>query len=61
MAQHSDDFSNAAESGFIGIAVSFFLNQVMPWTIHTIGALLSGAIVAASLFFFNRWLKNRYK
>jgi hypothetical protein len=61
MAHHNDNFSNAAESGFIGLAVSFFLNEVLPWTIHTVGALLSGAVVAVSLFFLNRWLKRKYK
>jgi hypothetical protein len=55
--QH-DNFNNGLESGFIGMAVSFFLNQIMPWTLHTIGALLSGIVVATGLFYFNRWLKK---
>jgi len=60
MAQHND-ISNATESSVIGLAVSFFLNEVLPWTIHTIGALLSGAVVAVTLFFLNRYLKRRFK
>lgn len=53
--------ANATKSGVVGLAVSFFLNEVMPWTLHTFGALLSGVVVATGLFFFNRWLKNKYK
>lgn len=62
MTDHQHDtINNAAESGIIGFFISLFLNEIMPWTLHTIGALLSGAVVATGLFFFNRWLKNKYK
>lgn len=62
MTEHQQDTaSNVAGSSAVGIAVSFFLNEILPWTIHTIGALLSGLVVAAALFFFNRYLKRRYK
>lgn len=62
MNQHQHDIiNNAAGSSAIGIAVSFFLNEIMPWTLHTAGALLSGMVVAAGLFFFNRYLKKKFK
>jgi uncharacterized membrane protein YecN with MAPEG domain len=62
MTEHQhDNINNGLGSGALGIAVSFFLNQVMPWTIHTIGALLTAGIVAVSIFFLNRYLKNKFQ
>jgi hypothetical protein len=58
--QH-DNINNGLGSGALGLAVTFFLNEVMPWTLHTIGALLSGIVVATGLFYFNRWLKKTEK
>ncbi|HET6224674.1 MAG TPA: hypothetical protein VFF27_00250 [Bacteroidia bacterium] len=57
---HSD-LENASESGIIGIMVSFLIREVMPWAIHTVGALFTAGIVAVALFFFNRWLGKTFK
>jgi hypothetical protein len=58
--QH-DNINNAVGSGFAGVAISFLYNEIMPWTLHTMGALLSGIVVATGLFYFNRWLKKTDK
>lgn len=56
-----ENFNNAAGSSTIGLVTSFLLNEVLPWTIHTLAALLSGVVVAVGLFFLNRWLKKNWK
>ncbi len=62
MAHINDsDIANAGESGIIGIIVSFLMREVMPWAIHTVGALFTAGIVAVSIFFFNRWLGKTFK
>lgn len=63
------DSTNTVEDNLINFTVSstestivvFLLNEVMPWTLHTVSALLSAAVVTLGIFFLNRWLKNKYK
>ena len=50
-------FVSAGESAFI----SFVLNEIMPWTLHTVAAFASAGCVAVGLFFLNKWLKKNFK
>lgn len=54
----SENFDNAVESGFLAIFLQWILSQALPFAMHTVSAILSGVIVATTLFFFNRWLKK---
>jgi fructose-specific phosphotransferase system IIC component len=58
MAVTNNDISNAAESSCIGMVVSFILNILLPWAGHTIGAIITGLIVAYCVFKFNKWIKK---
>ena len=55
------DADNLGESSLIGIIMSFIMQQVLPFAIHTFSAVLSGIIVATCVFYFNRWLKKLAK
>jgi fructose-specific phosphotransferase system IIC component len=58
MSLSNNDISNAAESSFIGMVVSFMFNTLLPWAGHTIGAIITGLIVAYCVFKFNKWIKK---
>ncbi len=57
MIQYSDTTNALVSTGEAGIMV-WLMEQVMPWTLHTIGAVLSTAVVAVCIFLLNRWLNN---
>jgi hypothetical protein len=57
----ADDHSqaeNLTESSIIGIVVTFIVNQVLPWAIHTAAAILTGIIVAYCVYRFNKFIKK---
>lgn len=56
--QNHTDLSNVTESTVIGLVVTFLINQVLPWAIHTGAAILTGVIVAYCVYRFNKWIKK---
>lgn len=59
MSHH--DFNDAAEGTAIGVIVTFIINEILPWTIHTLAAIATAIIVAGCVFFVNRWLRKKFK
>jgi hypothetical protein len=58
MEHDNSEVGNLAESSVIGIAVTFIVNQVLPWAIHTAAAILTGIIVAYCVYRFNKFIKK---
>lgn len=56
-----NDLSNAAGSGLIGLVVTFFIEQVLPWTIHTLSGILTAVTISFVVYKFNKWMKRRDK
>jgi hypothetical protein len=63
MASHHNDtdLGNVAGSSAIGVFVTFLIEQVLPWTIHTLSGVLTAVIVAFCVYKFNKWLKRNDK
>lgn len=51
---------NAAQSSAEAGVVVFILNELMPWTLHTVSAIASAGVVAVCMFFLHRWLKRKF-
>jgi heme O synthase-like polyprenyltransferase len=58
MENDHSEIGNVAESSVIGIVVTFLVNSVLPWAIHTLAAILTGIIVAYCVFRYNKWMKK---
>lgn len=56
-----DNFSNVLGSSAIASIVTFIIKYIFPWTMHTVGAVLTALIMAGAVFFFNRFLHKNFK
>jgi heme O synthase-like polyprenyltransferase len=63
MAHHHNDIDldNAGLSSAIGIVVTFFIQWVLPWAIHTFSGLLTAITIADIVYRYNKWLKRNDK
>lgn len=59
MSHEHSNIDNAVNSSIIGGVVTFLLNEVVPWALHTFSAILSAVTVAVVVYHFNKWLKKR--
>lgn len=61
MADNNHTIENISESSIIGIIATWFLTSFMPFAVHTFSAILTGLITTTVIYFFNKWLRKKFK
>lgn len=62
MTQHQqNDLVTAGESTIIGGVVTFLIEQILPWTIHTLSGILTALVISFCVYKFNKWQKRNDK
>jgi hypothetical protein len=56
-----DTLADFTESGFLGILLTWLVNTVFPFAVHTVSAILTGLITTTVLYFFQKWLRKKFK
>jgi predicted RND superfamily exporter protein len=59
--QQQEILFNGTWSSIVGFGVSFLLDVLLPWTLHTIGGVLSGIVVSYAVYKFMKWVRKREK